>query len=167
MMLGNMQESKGQVKEFELALHKKNEEVDTLKRDAEVFRTQMQADATNRERLEQTILELSDRLQDIDAKRATLETNVAIERQFRETLQSDLEQEQRKVSELQPLVDELEQSKQNFQELDAKYTELKKLYAEQEQTLVDLGSHISEEKLKLNEIEANRRKAREHVSGIV
>ena len=161
MMLENMQEAKGQVKEFEMQVHTKSEEIEGLKRDVAVFRTQLQTDATNRERLEQTILELSDRLQDIDAKRATLETNVAIERQFRETLQTDLEQEKRKVVELQPLVGELDESKQQFTELNGQHEDLKKSYAEQEQTLVDLGSHISEEKLKLNEIESNRRRTRE------
>ena len=163
MMLTNMQEAKGQVKEFEMAVHQKAEEIEALKRDGGVFRGQIQNDSVNRERLESTILELSSRLQDIDAKRATLETNVAIERQYRETLQADLEQENRKVAELEPLVSELEESRRQFKELEEKHAELKKSHAEQEQTLVDLGSHISEEKLKLNEMENEKGRTRKQV----
>eukprot|EP00039_Didymoeca_costata_P006289 m.88931 g.88931 ORF g.88931 m.88931 type:complete len:747 (-) comp13197_c0_seq2:2281-4521(-) len=161
VMLTNMQDAQTKIKEAEMSTHRVTEDRNMLQKKIVALQDKGKEEAKHRQRLEKTILELSDRLQDVDAHRATLESNIAIERQYRQTVQGDLELEKTKVKELEPLIDDLAAVKAELAQLTTKHMKLMKSYEEQEQTLAELGSHISEEKLKLNEMEAKRRRERE------
>lgn len=104
--------------------------------------------ASAQERLENTLLEVTDRLKDVNSKRGELETNLMIERQWRESLQKDLKLEQDRVadvrvgtrgvrgstallslrysfqlaaSQLEPVKEELRSMHQKYDELTAKH----------------------------------------------
>lgn len=98
--------------------------------------------------------------QDIDSKRTELETNILIEKQWRESIQRDLQHEHEQAAQVEPLKEQMRQMEDDLAELREQYDALQRDYAEQEQTLVDLGAHVSESKLRLNDIEAKEKIAK-------
>uniref|UniRef100_A0AAR2J6I3 RUN and FYVE domain containing 2 n=2 Tax=Pygocentrus nattereri TaxID=42514 RepID=A0AAR2J6I3_PYGNA len=90
-------------------------------------------------------------------QRLQLETDLKIEREWRQTLQNDLERERDTVAQLNAEAQQINALKKEFHRLQDENTQLKGICEEQEQALEELGCKLSESKLKIEDIkEANK-----------
>uniref|UniRef100_A0A1A8IMC8 RUN and FYVE domain containing 2 n=1 Tax=Nothobranchius kuhntae TaxID=321403 RepID=A0A1A8IMC8_NOTKU len=86
-----------------------------------------------------------------------LETDLKIEREWRQTLQNDLHRERETVSQLSTEALQINGLKKEFHRLQDENLQLKTVCEDQEQALEELGSKLSESKLKIEDIkEANK-----------
>ncbi|KAM8894287.1 RUN and FYVE domain-containing protein 2 isoform 1-T1 [Spinachia spinachia] len=86
-----------------------------------------------------------------------LETDLKIEREWRQTLQSDLERERDTVAQLSTEALQINGLKKEFHRLHDENVQLKTTCEDQEQALEELGSKLSESKMKIEDIkEANK-----------
>uniref|UniRef100_UPI0037E8C882 RUN and FYVE domain-containing protein 2 isoform X1 n=1 Tax=Semicossyphus pulcher TaxID=241346 RepID=UPI0037E8C882 len=86
-----------------------------------------------------------------------LETDLKIEREWRQTLQNDLDRERDTVSQLSTEALQINGLKKEFHRLQDENMQLKSICEDQEQALEELGSKLSESKLKIEDIkEANK-----------
>lgn len=86
-----------------------------------------------------------------------LETDQKIEKEWRQTLQSDLERERDSVAQLSAQALQISGLKKEFHRLHDENVQLKSVCEDQEQALEELGSKLSESKLKIEDIkEANK-----------
>ncbi|XP_058484676.1 RUN and FYVE domain-containing protein 2 isoform X2 [Solea solea] len=86
-----------------------------------------------------------------------LETDLKIEREWRHTLQNDLDRERDTVSQLSTEALQINGLKKEFHRLQEENFQLKTICEDQEQALEELGSKLSESKLKIEDIkEANK-----------
>ncbi|XP_077802819.1 RUN and FYVE domain-containing protein 2 isoform X8 [Macaca mulatta] len=86
-----------------------------------------------------------------------LETDLKIEKEWRQTLQEDLQKEKDALSHLRNETQQIISLKKEFLNLQDENQQLKKIYHEQEQALQELGNKLSESKLKIEDIkEANK-----------
>uniref|UniRef100_A0A671QY09 RUN and FYVE domain containing 2 n=2 Tax=Sinocyclocheilus anshuiensis TaxID=1608454 RepID=A0A671QY09_9TELE len=86
-----------------------------------------------------------------------LETDLKIERDWRQTLQNDLERERETIAQLTAEAQQINGLKKEFHRLQDENTQLKGICEEQEQVLEELGCKLSESKLKIEDIkEANK-----------
>lgn len=75
--------------------------------------------------------------------RTALETDLRIERDWRISLQKNIEQEKYKIGQLQSEIQQLKQVKSDYESLHKKHRELQVMFEEQEKALAELGSHLS------------------------
>ncbi|XP_074152690.1 RUN and FYVE domain-containing protein 2 isoform X2 [Sminthopsis crassicaudata] len=113
------------------------------------------------EKFEQECLSQSDSLQKQISQKETqlaqLETDLKIEKEWRQTLQEDLQKENDALSHLRNETQQIVRLKKEFLSLQNENQQLKKIYQDQEQALQELGSKLSESKLKIEDIkEANK-----------
>lgn len=88
---------------------------------------------------------------------AQLETDLKIEKEWRQTLQEDLQKEKDALSHLRNDSQQIISLKKEFLNLQDENQQLKKISHEQEQALQELGNKLSESKLKIEDIkEANK-----------
>lgn len=73
-----------------------------------------------------------------------METDLRIEREWRGNLQKNLESEKTKISHMQKELHQLRQTQMEYEKLSKQFYEMKKQCEEQEKTLAELGSHLSE-----------------------
>ncbi|TDH17197.1 hypothetical protein EPR50_G00005840 [Perca flavescens] len=86
-----------------------------------------------------------------------LETDLKIEREWRQTLQNDLDRERDTVAQLSTEALQINGLKKEFHRLQDENIQLKTVCEEQEQALEELGSKLSESKMKIEDIkEANK-----------
>ncbi|XP_078201917.1 RUN and FYVE domain-containing protein 2 isoform X22 [Callithrix jacchus] len=86
-----------------------------------------------------------------------LETDLKIEKEWRQTLQEDLQKEKDALSHLRNETQQIISLKKEFLNLQDENQQLKKIHHEQEQALQELGNKLSESKLKIEDIkEANK-----------
>uniref|UniRef100_A0A8C7XZM6 RUN and FYVE domain containing 2 n=1 Tax=Oryzias sinensis TaxID=183150 RepID=A0A8C7XZM6_9TELE len=86
-----------------------------------------------------------------------LETDLKIEREWRQTLQNDLHREKDTVAQLGTEALQINGLKKEFHRLQDENIQLKNICEDQEQALEELGSKLSESKLKIEDIkEANK-----------
>ncbi|XP_037103035.1 RUN and FYVE domain-containing protein 2 isoform X1 [Syngnathus acus] len=86
-----------------------------------------------------------------------LETDLKIEREWRQTLQNDLHRERETVSQLKTQALQINGLKMEFHRLQDENFQLKSICEDQEQALEELGSKLSESKMKIEDIkEANK-----------
>ncbi|NXS06397.1 RUFY2 protein, partial [Neodrepanis coruscans] len=86
-----------------------------------------------------------------------LETDLKIEKEWRQTLEDDLQKEKETVSHLRIETQEIVNLKKEFLNLQEKNKQLKKICEDQEAALQELASKLSESKLKIEDIkEANK-----------
>ncbi|CAB1459761.1 unnamed protein product [Pleuronectes platessa] len=86
-----------------------------------------------------------------------LETDLKIEREWRQTLQNDLDRERESVAELSTEALQINGLKKEFHRLQDENIQLKTICEDQERALEELGSKLSESKLKIEDIkEANK-----------
>ncbi|XP_032169995.1 RUN and FYVE domain-containing protein 2 isoform X3 [Mustela erminea] len=86
-----------------------------------------------------------------------LETDLKIEKEWRQTLQEDLQKEKDVLSHLRNETQQIIDLKKEFLNIQDENQQLKKIYHEQEQALQELGNKLSESKLKIEDIkEANK-----------
>ncbi|XP_028298866.1 RUN and FYVE domain-containing protein 2 isoform X2 [Gouania willdenowi] len=86
-----------------------------------------------------------------------LETDLKIEREWRQALQNDLDREKETVAQLSTEALQINGLKKEFHRLQDENLQLKSICEDQEQALGELGSKLSESKLKIEDIkEANK-----------
>ncbi|KAM4593238.1 RUN and FYVE domain-containing protein 2 isoform 3-T4 [Odontesthes bonariensis] len=86
-----------------------------------------------------------------------LETDLKIEREWRQTLQNDLDRERDAVAQLSTEALQINGLKKEFHRLQDENIQLKTICEDQERALEELGSKLSESKLKIEDIkEANK-----------
>jgi chromosome segregation ATPase len=102
-MLENLQDAQLKVKDTEDALKKSEKFAQSLQGENQVMQDKLRGAAKKRQELEGTLIELSSTLQDVDAKRMGLETNISIEREYRKNVQSDFEAEKIKTAKTEEL----------------------------------------------------------------
>ncbi|KAM3625063.1 uncharacterized protein V6R79_006447 [Siganus canaliculatus] len=86
-----------------------------------------------------------------------LETDLKIEREWRQTLQNDLDRERDTVAQLSTEALQISGLKKEFHRLQDENIQLKSICEDQEQALEELGSKLSESKMKIEDIkEANK-----------
>ncbi|XP_070701184.1 RUN and FYVE domain-containing protein 2 isoform X2 [Pempheris klunzingeri] len=86
-----------------------------------------------------------------------LETDLKIEREWRQTLQNDLDRERDTVSQLSTEALQINGLKKEFHRLQDENIQLKTICEDQERALEELGSKLSESKMKIEDIkEANK-----------
>jgi DNA repair exonuclease SbcCD ATPase subunit len=90
-------------------------------------------------------------------RQAAAETDLAIERQYRQTMEQEIESERRKLEDLEHAEDELHETKARYAELMGTHASLQVDYRQQEQALIDLGGMVSEDKLRITELEEVKR----------
>ncbi|WAQ97576.1 RUFY2-like protein [Mya arenaria] len=84
--------------------------------------------------------------------RTALETDLRIEREWRGNLQKNLDTEKAKYTAQQKELQQLRQVEQAHETLQREYRQLQRTCEEQEKTLAELGSHLSESKLRVEDL---------------
>uniref|UniRef100_A0AAX7VAA0 RUN and FYVE domain containing 2 n=1 Tax=Astatotilapia calliptera TaxID=8154 RepID=A0AAX7VAA0_ASTCA len=93
----------------------------------------------------------------LDFANKQLETDLKIEREWRQTLQNDLHRERDSVAQLSTEALQINGLKKEFHRLQDENVQLKTICEDQEKALEELGSKLSESKLKIEDIkEANK-----------
>ncbi|XP_007478317.2 RUN and FYVE domain-containing protein 2 isoform X2 [Monodelphis domestica] len=113
------------------------------------------------EKFEQECLSQSDSLQkqicQKETQLAQLETDLKIEKEWRQTLQEDLQRESEALCQLRSETRHITSLKKEFLSLQNENRQLKRVSRDQEQALQELGNKLSESKLKIEDIkEANK-----------
>ncbi|XP_070185659.1 RUN and FYVE domain-containing protein 2-like [Littorina saxatilis] len=110
---------------------------------------------------EETARKLGMLVAEKDSKRAALETDLQIEREWRSTLQKTLEQEKEKVAQMYMELQQMAEIKREYADLDSRYQQLRGVCEEQESALSELGSHLSESKLKMEDLKEAQQQTKE------
>ncbi|XP_064285770.1 RUN and FYVE domain-containing protein 2 isoform X4 [Passer domesticus] len=123
-------------------------------------KAQMEAEAED-EKLKQEYVNKSESLQNEFSQKEKqllqLETDLKIEKEWRQTLEDDLQKEKETVSHLRTETQEIVTLKKEFLKLQEKNKQLKSICEDQEAALQELASKLSESKLKIEDIkEANK-----------
>ncbi|NWW54282.1 RUFY2 protein, partial [Pedionomus torquatus] len=123
-------------------------------------KAQMEAEAED-EKLKQEYVNKSESLQkefcQKEKQLLQLETDLKIEKEWRQTLEDDLQKEKETVSHLRIETQEIITLKKEFLKLQEKNKQLKRICQDQEAALQELASKLSESKLKIEDIkEANK-----------
>ncbi|XP_066303983.1 RUN and FYVE domain-containing protein 2-like isoform X4 [Branchiostoma lanceolatum] len=101
---------------------------------------------------EEAARKLGKQLVDKDTKRAAVETDLKIEREWRTALQQDIEKQKEVIQELQTELQQMEAVKKEFQSLQNAHEQLKQTCEDQEKTLAEMGHKLSESKLKMEDM---------------
>lgn len=101
---------------------------------------------------EETTRKLGQTLAEKETKRTALETDLRIEREWRGGLQKQIEQEKLKNSALQTEIQALSHLQNEHTDLQTRCAALQRQCDEQEKTLAELGSHLSESKLRVEDM---------------
>ncbi|XP_033887407.1 RUN and FYVE domain-containing protein 2-like isoform X1 [Acipenser ruthenus] len=92
-----------------------------------------------------------------EKQQTQLETDLNIEKEWRHTLQNDLQRERETISQLTTEAQQINGLKKEFYTLQDENCQLKRICEEQEQALQELGYKLSESKMKIEDIqEANK-----------
>ncbi|XP_060783236.1 RUN and FYVE domain-containing protein 1 [Neoarius graeffei] len=94
---------------------------------------------------------LHKRLGDLDALRAGLEAELSREKEQRQSLQRDLQREQDDSAELRTQLQQLQGLQMEMLDLRQEKKQLQQLCEEQEQALQEMGLHLSQSKLKMED----------------
>ncbi|XP_052266709.1 RUN and FYVE domain-containing protein 2-like isoform X1 [Dreissena polymorpha] len=98
---------------------------------------------------EETARKLGQIMADKESKRTSLETDLRIEREWRANLQKNLDKEKERTSALQREQQQLRRLEAEHATLQAQFQLVKTQCEEQERTLTELGSHLSDSKLQM------------------
>ncbi|KAM8764992.1 RUN and FYVE domain-containing protein 1 [Rhynchonycteris naso] len=95
---------------------------------------------------------LQEQLSQLHSQCSSLEKELKSEKEQRQALQRELQREKDTSSLLQAELQQVEGLKKELRELQAEKAELQKVYDEQEQALQEMGLHLSQSKLKMEDI---------------
>ncbi|XP_054648219.1 RUN and FYVE domain-containing protein 1 [Dunckerocampus dactyliophorus] len=101
--------------------------------------------------LEGKVNALQKQLSDLDALRLGLETELLVEREQRQGLQKALQREQDNSTELRTQLQQLEGLHMELQDLKHEKQHLQQMCEQQEQALQEMGLHLSQSKLKMED----------------
>ncbi|XP_038061877.1 RUN and FYVE domain-containing protein 2-like [Patiria miniata] len=97
----------------------------------------------------ETSRKLGQQIAERDAKRAALETDLKIEREWRSSLQKDLGKEKELVLQLQKQMQDARKLQEELAEVTSKHERLREECTGQEQALIEMGDKLSESRLKM------------------
>ncbi|KAG9490889.1 hypothetical protein GDO78_006300 [Eleutherodactylus coqui] len=158
------------VKETEIALQNKNEQVSLLQTKSDMvdsttkaLEERLQESEKGRQISEENCIKLKkdmeaksetlkQQLQKLDSQCSHLEQNLQSEKGQKKTLQEELNKEKEKNKSLQNDLLQYSQLKKDFDKLFREKTQMQKQCAEQEQALQEMGFHLSQSKLKMEDI---------------
>ncbi|XP_045623479.1 RUN and FYVE domain-containing protein 2 isoform X3 [Procambarus clarkii] len=100
----------------------------------------------------ETAQKLSDKISKEEIISSTLETNLKIEREWRQSLQEALIKDRELKAELQQEVAQLAKQQEEYNILKGAHMQLISTVENQERTLEELGAHLSESKLKMADL---------------
>ncbi|XP_053720334.1 RUN and FYVE domain-containing protein 2 isoform X2 [Synchiropus splendidus] len=150
-MISRLEEKTNQITATMKQLEQRLQEAERLRTTAEEGTRRFKLDFINKaDSLQRQIEHRERQLQQ-------LETDLKIEREWRQTLQSDLSRERETVAQLSTEALQINGLKLEFHRLQDENFQLKTICEDQEQALEELGSKLSESKLKIEDIkEANK-----------
>ncbi|KAM8877893.1 RUN and FYVE domain-containing protein 2 isoform 3-T4 [Synchiropus picturatus] len=150
-MISRLEEKTNQITATMKQLEQRLQEAERLRTTAEEGTRRFKLDFINKaDSLQRQIEHRERQLQQ-------LETDLKIEREWRQTLQSDLSRERETVAQLSAEALQINGLKLEFHRLQDENFQLKTICEDQEQALEELGSKLSESKLKIEDIkEANK-----------
>uniref|UniRef100_A0A8C5UE62 RUN and FYVE domain containing 1 n=1 Tax=Malurus cyaneus samueli TaxID=2593467 RepID=A0A8C5UE62_9PASS len=138
---------------------KTNEMISSMKQMEERLQQAEKARQEAEERCNKMKQELAGRLDScrqqmaqLDSKCATLEKELKSEKEQRQTLQKELHQEKDATTLLKTELQQMEGLKKELRKLQDEKQELKKVSEEQEQALQEMGLHLSQSKMKMEDI---------------
>ncbi|XP_045117500.1 RUN and FYVE domain-containing protein 2-like isoform X2 [Portunus trituberculatus] len=99
-----------------------------------------------------TAMKLSDKVSNGELQSSTLETDLKIEREWRQSLQETLVKDCEVKAELMQQIRELTKQQEEYQILKGAHMQLISTVENQERTLEELGAHLSESKLKMADL---------------
>ncbi|XP_056372511.1 RUN and FYVE domain-containing protein 1 isoform X2 [Hyla sarda] len=158
------------VKETEIALQNKNEQLSLLQAKSDLvdsttraLEERLQESEKKRQKSEENCIKMKKdmeakteaykhQLQKLDSQRSHLEDNLQSEREQQKTLKIELDKEKEKNKSLQNDLLQYLQLKKDFDKLFLEKSQLQKLCEEQEQALQEMGFHLSQSKLKMEDI---------------
>ncbi|KAG7165848.1 RUN and FYVE domain-containing protein 2-like [Homarus americanus] len=100
----------------------------------------------------QTAQKLSDKISDGEIHSSTIETDLKIEREWRQSLQETLIKDRELNSELKQQIANLLEKQEEYSILKGAHMQLISTVENQERTLEELGAHLSESKLKMADL---------------
>ncbi|XP_077434370.1 RUN and FYVE domain-containing protein 1 [Vanacampus margaritifer] len=110
-----------------------------------------QSDKDLRIELEGKVNALEKQLSDLDALRVGLEKELVVEREQRQGLQKALQREQDNSAELRTQLQQLQGLHAELQDLKQEKQQLQQICEQQEQALQEMGLHLSQSKLKMED----------------
>ncbi|OXB76202.1 UNVERIFIED_CONTAM: hypothetical protein H355_016780 [Colinus virginianus] len=138
---------------------KTNEMMSSMKQMEERLQHAEKARQAAEERCNKMKQELASRLDtyrqqmsQLDSKCSTLEKELKSEKEQRQTLQRELHQEKDAASLLKTELEQMEGLKKELRKLQEEKQQLEKVCEEQEQALQEMGLHLSQSKLKMEDI---------------
>ncbi|XP_073505594.1 RUN and FYVE domain-containing protein 1-like isoform X3 [Phyllobates terribilis] len=158
------------VKEYEIALQNKSEQLCLLQAKLDLadsttrgYEERLQESEKGRQVSEEIYMKmnkdvesktetLKQQLQKLDSQCSDLQHNLQSEKEQQKTLQEELSTEKTKNKYLQNDLLQYSQLKKDFDMLRLEKTQLQKLCEEQEQALQEMGFHLSQSKLKMEDI---------------
>ncbi|XP_036403862.1 RUN and FYVE domain-containing protein 1 [Megalops cyprinoides] len=117
-------------------------------------RTRRQADAREKEarlQLEERVEGLQRQLTELDTLRLGLEADLRSEKEQRQSMQKELQREQDNSTELRTQLQQLQGLQKELEELQQEKKQLQRTCEEQEQALQEMGLHLSQSKLKMED----------------
>ncbi|XP_042860427.1 RUN and FYVE domain-containing protein 2-like isoform X1 [Penaeus japonicus] len=99
-----------------------------------------------------TAQKLSDKISDGEIHSSTIETDLKIEREWRQSLQETLMKDRETLAQLQRQITELQKKEDEYEVLKGAHIQLISTVENQERTLEELGAHLSESKLKMADL---------------
>ncbi|OWA50710.1 RUN and FYVE domain-containing protein 2 [Hypsibius exemplaris] len=102
---------------------------------------------------EETARKLSMQLAETDQTRSALETDLRMEQEQKADLMGSLSQQQDTLKNLESEISSIRNISQSYEKLRSEHAHFQKMSEEQEETLAELGSHLSEQKEKVAELQ--------------
>ena len=117
-------------------------QLENLQQETAILQNKLRETEYRRQQMDNHIAELSSRLRDADNTKTTVQSDLAIERQWRQNLVREIDEERAKLDALVTVDDELQETKERYAQLMEEHMQLRANYVQQEQSLVDLGSMV-------------------------
>ncbi|KAK7922105.1 hypothetical protein WMY93_009007 [Mugilogobius chulae] len=114
-------------------------------------RNSVQTDKNMKEELEGKVDSLQKQLSDLDSLRLGLENELRTEREKRQNLQKTVQREQDNSTELRTQLQQLQGLHAEMQDLKQEKQQLQQICEQQEQALQEMGLHLSQSKLKMED----------------
>ncbi|CAI9725688.1 and FYVE domain-containing 2-like isoform X2 [Octopus vulgaris] len=138
-----------------ISMRKQLEDIKTL--NLEMYKKLQTCDSNLKQKtevvakLEEKTEQLVNTLKEME-KKSALETDLRIEREWRGTLQKTLEQERHNVTLVQMELQQMKEIQKGYSCLERSHLHLQQTVEEQEATLAELGTHLSQSKLKMEDM---------------
>ncbi|CAL8355879.1 unnamed protein product [Merluccius merluccius] len=146
------QQEASQLEEKMSEMEKAMTELEQRLQRSESQRTQSdQSDEAMRSELEGKVETLQKQLSDLDTLRVGLETELCSEKEQRQSLQRALQREQDNSTELRTQLQQLQGLHMELKDLKQEKTQLQQRCEQQEQALQEMGLHLSQSKLKMED----------------